>query len=254
MGELGRELSVPMEPSALSTQEAVWLYGSLARGDARSSSDVDILVVGGGPLPSEVSQRYRGRRLSLSRYTWGELVSMASYGSLFLHHIKAEALPLFESHSAAGRLRDVLNGLPRYQRVRRDLRAFNQSLLDISAELPDPPDLLFELGTLAALIRRIGILGSYLLGRPRFDRIGPVAQVVDAWGLPRRLSQEFAQLYEYRLVADGASGWKRMPHASMLALWVARAGVLLTGLEVQANAACSLCEENSASPKDCARP
>ena len=236
MGEFGRELSVPMESSALNTQEAVWLYGSVSRGDAHTSSDVDILVVGGGDLPREVSERYCGRRLSLSRYSWDELMSMASYGSLFLHHMKAEARPLFESPGAAGRLRNLLGGLPRYQRVRRDLRAFGQSLLDISAELPDPPDLRFELATLAALIRRIGILGSYLLGRPRFDRIGPVAEVVDAWGLPSRLSQEFGELYQHRLLADGAPGISTTPHASVLALWIGRASLMLSALEVQVNA------------------
>lgn len=225
-----------MESSALNTQEAVWLYGSVSRGDAYTSSDVDILVVGGGDLPSEVSERYCERRLSLSRYSWDELISMASYGSLFLHHMKVEARPLFESPGAEGRLRNLLTNLPRYQRARRDLRAFGQSLLDISAELPDPSDLRFELATLAALIRRIGILGSYLLGRPRFDRIGPVAEVVDAWGLPSCLSQEFSELYQHRLLADGAEGIKATPHASLLALWIGRTSLMLSALEVQINA------------------
>ncbi|MBX3349805.1 MAG: nucleotidyltransferase domain-containing protein [Nitrospira sp.] len=220
----------------MNTQEAVWLYGSVSRGDAHTSSDVDILVVGGGDLPSEVSERYCDRRLSLSRYSWDELISMASYGSLFLHHMKVEARPLFESPGAEGRLRNLLTNLPRYQRARRDLRAFGQSLLDISAELPDPSDLRFELATLAALIRRIGILGSYLLGRPRFDRIGPVAEVVDAWGLPSCLSQEFSELYQHRLLADGAEGIKATPHASLLALWIGRTSLMLSALEIQINA------------------
>lgn len=240
MGKFGCELLVSMESSALNSQEAVWLYGSVARGDAHTSSDVDILVVGGGDLPREVTERYCGRRLSLSRYSWDELMRMASYGSLFLHHIKAEAQPLFESPSAAGRLRNLLDGLPHYQRVRRDLRAFRQSMLDISAELPDPPDLRFELATLAALIRRIAILGSYLLGRPRFDRIGPVAQVVDAWGLPSRLSQEFVELYHHRLVADGAPDMNEAPHPNVLALWIGRARLMLSALEVQVHAARTL--------------
>jgi predicted nucleotidyltransferase len=229
-----------MESSAVNRQEAVWLYGSMARGDAHTSSDVDILLVGGGEIPREVSERYLGRRLSLSRYSWAELIRMAAYGSLFLHHVRAEARPLIESPAAEGKLRQLLDGLPRYQRVRRDVRAFKQSLLDISAELPDPPDLRFELATLAALIRRVGILGSYLLGRPRFDRIGPVAQVVEAWGLDSRLSREFAGLYEHRLVADGGSHMTDTPFPGVLAQWVDRARLMLSALEVQVDAACPM--------------
>jgi hypothetical protein len=229
-----------MESPALNGNVAIWLYGSMARGDARLSSDVDILLVDVGNVPAEVSESFADRRLSLSRYGWAEMSRMAAYGSLFLHHLKAEARPLIESPAVAGRLRRLLDDLPRYQRVQRDVRAFRQSLLDISAELPDPPDLAFEFATLAALIRRIGILGSYLLGKPRFDRVGPVEQVVDAWKLERGVSEEFAELYQHRLVADGGVAMTDTPGASVLALWVDRASRLLSGLEVQVDAARSL--------------
>lgn len=220
--------------------EAVWLYGSEARGDACPSSDVDVLLIGDGPVPREVSRRYRGRHISVSRYSWKELRGMAEYGSLFLHHLKAEAEPLSESPDAAGRLGKILEGLPRYPRARRDARAFRQSLLDITAELPEPPDLEFELATLAALIRRIGILGSYLLGRPRFDRIGPVMQVVEAWKLPAVLSSEFGEFYQHHVVACGVNSVPPAPSAGVLTLWIERAGLLLNGLEAQTNEADSL--------------
>lgn len=243
----------------MNAQQAVWLYGSVARGDAQVSSDVDILVVGGGDLPNEISERFVGRRLSLSRYGWDELMKMALYGSLFLHHVKVEGSPLFESPGAAGRLRRLLGGLPRYQRVYRDLRAFRQSLLDIAAELPSTPNLLFELATVAALIRRMGILGSYLLGEPRFDRVGPVVQVVNALGLPSRLHQEFGRVYQYRLAADGiaspngSADARDAPDGSVLALWIERADLILSALEVHVHEERTLREENSASQRDCGR-
>lgn len=218
-------------------QPTVWLYGSVARGDAEASSDVDILLLGEGEVPKDVSRHYSGRRLSLSRYSWEELRQMAAYGSLFLHHLKTEGRPLSESPRAARDLRDILVGLPNYRRVGRDVCAFRQSLNDIAAELPEPTFLRFELATLAALIRRIGILGSYLLGRPRFDRVGPVEQVVDAWGLPSGLSREFPQLYLHRQVADGAPSVTAEASPDMLALWTERAHLFLAGLEVQANEA-----------------
>src|SRR5687767_14052986 len=172
-----------MESPALNTPFAVWLYGSEARGDASSYSDVDILQVGEGSVPVILHASYVGRKISFSHYGWDEIGRMAEYGSLFLYHLKAEATVFYESPDAVGRLRTMLNSLPHYQRARRDVKAFRQSLIDISAELPNPANLEFELATIAALIRRIGILGSYLLGRPRFDRIGPVKEVIEAWNL-----------------------------------------------------------------------
>lgn len=216
----------------MKVSQAVWLYGSEARGDASPSSDVDVLLVGEGLVPHEVSRRYHGRRISLSRYGWEEMSGMAGYGSLFLHHLRAEAKVLYESPDAAGRLGAMLDGLPRYKRAQRDVHAFRQSLLDISAELPEPPDLEFELATLAALVRRIGILGSYLLGRPRFDRFGPVTEVVEAWKLPGIISSEFEELYRYRVVAEGMDSVPT-PTAGVLVLWIERAGSMLERLETQ---------------------
>lgn len=218
-------------------QPTIWLYGSVARGDAEALSDVDILLLGDGEVPNEVYRHFRGRRVSLSRYSWEELRQMAAYGSLFLHHLKSEGRPLCESPRAARDLRDLLGRLPNYRRAGRDVCAFRQSLSDIAAELPEPKFVRFELANLAALIRRIGILGSYLLGRPRFDRIGPVEQVVDAWGLPVGLAREFPQLYVHRLVADGARNAAAGASVDMLALWTERAHLFLAGLEVQANEA-----------------
>lgn len=213
--------------------QAVWLYGSEARRDALPSSDVDVLLVGGGVVPREVYRLYHGRRISISRYGWEEMRGMAEYGSLFLHHLRAEAKVLYESPDAAGRLQALLNDLPAYQRAQRDVRAFRQSLFDIAAELPEPPDLEFELATLAGLIRRIGILGSYLLGRPRFDRIGPVSEVVEAWKLPGVISSEFAEFYQYRVVADGVDGVPIPATKGVLGRWIEHAGTMLDRLENQ---------------------
>lgn len=217
----------------MSVSQAVWLYGSEARGDAGPSSDVDILLIGEGLVPYEVSRRYHGRQISLSRYGWDEVRGMAGYGSLFLHHLRAEAKVLYESPNVAGRLRAILDALPPYQRVQRDVRAFRQSLSDISAELPEPPDLEFELATLASLIRRIGILGSYLLGRPRFDRVGPVRELVEAWKLPECLSCEFEEFYQHRVVAGCADIVPTHPNVGVLALWIERAASMLDRLEGQ---------------------
>lgn len=214
---------------------ALWLYGSEARGDSLPSSDVDILLVCDGLIPIELSSYFPGRRLSVSRYEWEEINRMAQYGSLFLHHLRLEAKTLYESLEVEGRLRTLLNHLPYYLRAHRDVRAFRQSLLDIVAELPNPPDLEFELATLAALIRRIAILGCYLLGCPRFDRTGPVADVIKAWNLPSRFASEFPQLYRYRLATEDFRNLTPAPDVVMLTIWIERTAFLLDKLEAQAH-------------------
>ncbi len=212
---------------------AVWLYGSESRGDASPSSDVDILMIGDGSIPQQVYHNFQGRRISVSHYEWAEVERIAGYGSLFLHHLRLEASVLYESMSAVGVLQSILNNLPDYQRAKRDVRAFRQSLLDISSELPDPPNLEFELSTLAALIRRIGILGSYLLGRPRFDRIGPVIQVVEAWSLPKVFAIEFPDFYGYRLASEEGVSLTMPGNVAVLVLWIKRARLMMERLEVQ---------------------
>ena len=76
---------------------ALLLYGSQARGDADSISDVDVLVAGTtAPLADEIAallpEGVEGP-LHASHYTWNELKAMSRYGSLFLHHVAAEARP-----------------------------------------------------------------------------------------------------------------------------------------------------------------
>ena len=212
---------------------AVWLYGSEARGDALPGSDIDILLVGDAPPPIDLSGRFPGRRISLSCYEWKEINRMAQYGSLFLHHIRLEAKMLFESFEAEGKLQSQLDHLPCYQRAARDVRAFRQSLRDIASELPHPPAMEFELATLAALVRRIAILGCYLLGCPLFDRTGPVAKVVEAWKLPSQFASDFPNLYRYRLAADDLGTVTTVPDAAILLAWVKRTRLLLDNLEAE---------------------
>lgn len=219
----------------MTDSQAVWLYGSEARGDALPSSDVDVLRVGDGILQEGLLRQWEGRKLSVSSYGWEEIRRMASYGSLFLHHLKLEARVIFESPAVTGQLQEVLNCLPPYQRVQRDLRAFRQSLLDISDELPRPSNLEFELATLASLIRRIGILGSYLIGQPQFDRIGPVRTVVKTWKLQNLLGLEFEEFYLHRAATESVRCNPATPSAEVLAIWIERAKLMMDCLEAEAN-------------------
>ena len=213
---------------------AVWLYGSHARGDKDSQSDVDVFVAG-TPCVSldelEDNVPIPLNSASLSRYSWDEIYGMAKYGSLFLHHLRLEGRPLYESPSCKGTLGSILLGLGEYQCVDRDLGGFRTVLHDVGGALRDEGTEVFELSVLGTVIRHCSILGCWVLGQPSFGRIEPVDLIVRALRLPLCIAREFPNLYQYRLYVDGRiadprSLTKLQPHE-----WLRRAEALVAKVE-----------------------
>jgi hypothetical protein len=78
---------------ALPAVLAICLVGSVARGDERPDSDVDLLII--GPLQAtqirrEFPDALRCAAVSLICKTPGQLGQLASQGSLFLEHVRTE--------------------------------------------------------------------------------------------------------------------------------------------------------------------
>ena len=115
------------------------LYGSHARGDADDFSDVDVLVA--GPREPSVEDIVRllpslcQEVLHISHYTWAELEAMSRYGSLFLHHIAAEATALLYEGNAEERMATLLDSLSSYKLAKRDLVAFRSTIEDVERGL-----------------------------------------------------------------------------------------------------------------------
>lgn len=208
---------------------AIWLYGSSARGDQDHLSDFDVLLVGpSGPSALATATRVAGRRSAdISRYSWSEVSSMESYGSLFLHHLKLEGRPLYEDQSCAGQLRRKLDGLGDYTRANKDVAAFKTVLADVGESLSVGDLVTHDLAVIATVVRHASILGCWLLGDPQFGRTVPVHRYAASHG---RAFDGFADLYAYRLYFDN-----RMTRRDLRPVcpqrWLRRAESLVSSLE-----------------------
>jgi len=218
---------------------AVWLYGSQARGDADPLSDVDALVVSDEAVnPAMLAQiDVRLQIGHVSEYSWNEIEGMASYGSLFLLHVRKEGHCLFESADARGRLEQLLTTIGSYQLAQRDVRAFRVVVNDVRKSLASgsgSPS--YELATLGTVFRHASILGCYLAGMPTFSRTAPVTHIVATWNLPELWADEFPALYAFRMYAAGRIANPPPATRELAERWSDRAGRLIGELEERVNA------------------
>ena len=215
------------------SEGAVWLYGSHSRGDCDELSDLDVLHVSDYVLPQN-GYRQRtgtGRKATVSWYAWTEMERMASYGSLFLHHLRLEGTIVAESASCRGRLTKVLETMGPYQLAPRDLIGFRRVLDDVIESLDDgQASLFYELSTLGTVFRHASILACALEGSYCFSRTGPVERVALTGGLPQRWVKEFVSLYNYRLFVDGRIQECPEPSVELARAWCSRTQGLLEEL------------------------
>lgn len=201
------------------------IYGSSARGESDHLSDKDVLVVADEDylVPLEVTPK-----LSISRYTWIEFERMASYGSLFLWHIRSESIPIDYSDSGIARFAEIMSSLNDYQLANRDLKSFRDSISDVENALESgDTSLEFEVAALATVIRHASILGCYKLNTPTFGRYSAVEVFCDARGLPSEMVIEFPHMYDFRLAVARNFVMPSSPTRVQVIQWVSLAKQLL---------------------------
>ncbi len=213
---------------------AVMLYGSHARGDTDTLSDLDVLLVAEDP-PSlqRPNSSYTLDGVSVSSsYSWSEIAIMRETGSLFLVHLGQEGRLIASTGRGEARLSAHLRNLPRYKNAGTDVASFATSLEDVRAALDgDNPAVRFEMAALATLVRHASILGCYLLGQAHFGRYSAVSHFVTVAGLPAEIPVHFPSLYQFRLAQDGRHPLPALPDQEFIRQWVGWAWQVVRRLE-----------------------
>jgi hypothetical protein len=171
------------------------LYGSAARGDNDTLSDVDVLIVEDRHIHCASIQG-----ATVVRYTWKEFCDMSEYGSLFLRHLRSEGRVIQCDDTGEKNYNLRLAHLPSYSRALFDLRSFESAINDSEFALTaGDTSVEFELASLATVMRHCSILASYLMGHEDFSRTGAVDLCCDRFGLGDDPKQQFRWLYSFRI-------------------------------------------------------
>ena len=203
----------------------MWLYGSRARGDWDISSDDDYLLIADSS-PRELQQK----PALVSHYTWDEVRHMIEYGSLFLHHVKHEAVHVRSGNEGKEHFLDLLERLPNYTRAQRDIQAFRLALQDVATSLASGGQRYLEAASLAATLRHMCILGCHLTGPTVFGRLSAYEELTKRLALAGP-SQGFDQLYKYRLFMDGRRDMPSTPSDLFFSNWLTLARTVLNRIE-----------------------
>jgi hypothetical protein len=219
---------------------SVWLYGSVARGDADQNSDFDVLFIGDyamgqGMQDPRIIPKIDSNKISQSHYTWTEIFEMSLYGSLFLHHLRLEGKCLYEDSKCKGVFRSILNNLVPYQKPSQDVLAFETAIADVVESLNNSGSLLFELSILGTVFRHAAILGCYISGLPTFGRTRPVINIVGLWSLDKELLSKYETLYNYRLSAVRGIQVGYRPTLQEAFWWLDQIAVILSILKEKSN-------------------
>lgn len=144
----------------------IYIFGSLVRGEASPTSDVDVLVIQDNPTP-EIFPK------SWSVYSKKTIEDYYQAGRLFAWHLHLEAVEVFPRQGNG--FLSILGAPSAYTKIAEDISdlkfLLREALSEISRGSESP---VFELGIVYTAIRDIAMAVSwYLLPRPTFGRYAP---------------------------------------------------------------------------------
>jgi hypothetical protein len=158
---------------------AVYIFGSVARGQHDSRSDLDLLAIvrdGFGKVDEEdvlshVPAHLISLKAGISWYGQNRIVEMYKNGELFAWHLHAETTPLFEKQPF---LTSLGKPMP-YTEAAEDLRSFQNVMRGIPGQLKiNEHNAVYEAGLVYVCLRNIAMAASsFLCAKPDFSRYSP---------------------------------------------------------------------------------
>lgn len=229
-----KEQLMQWPPLVLEKALAIYIYGSVARGDGDADSDCDILVCLEDctveeltALKAVVQELQEQWGYEFAFYSRSVLEAMQQKGSYFLWHIKMEGILLYQTNDFMAQLLDTL---PPYRGTAEDFAEYAEILSDVCSSITeDPSASCYDLAVLATLARNICIASCYLLGIMDFGRTGPVLKCMQYWGVHFPFTMdEYKELYAYRLAdTRGKPLNKPFPTSAFMIQWYKRVYTLL---------------------------
>lgn len=218
------------------------LYGSVARGDIESHSDIDLLLVSCSssklPIYTSIRETLEGhfRRLSLALYTEREVRFLHSVKSLFLLHLSLEADILLDR---SGFFKSLLADFRPKESYKKDFQESLQLLDPLRTITEGTPNNLHRLSYIYSLFR---VFGVYLLAESRiyeFSKSRMAQQLIDK--LPDR-SESVALLTQLRTLNSnfftGGYPVEELPDSDMSSVFhIADALASLAGVALPIEAA-----------------
>lgn len=192
----------------LEATDAIYLYGSMARGDVSVDSDCDLLIAirdcddrSFERLIKATEGWHTELNCEFALYQISALKAMQKKGSLFLWHIKSEGIELY---SSGQELKSILDHLPAYDGGAEAISEYAEIMNDIDIDNTDETEVInYNLSVMSTLIRNICIICSYEIGIPQFGRISPVDVCSAHFGdqFPIDIKQ-YEMLYQYRVAIN----------------------------------------------------
>lgn len=145
----------------------IYIFGSVARGEVSSTSDVDVLVIPRGPGPQE------SYPAAWSVYSTTTVESYYRQGRLFAWHLHLEAKCVFAPGGA--NFLDSIGPPAPYTTYREDISDLEAIMGEALAQIRNGTNsLIYELGLVHTAIRDIAMSASWrMLAAPNFSREVP---------------------------------------------------------------------------------
>jgi hypothetical protein len=174
-------------PLTVEPELGLMIYGSEARGEAGSSSDLDVLRLVHAPRRLE-----QHGRAQVSSYTMRQLSELGQEGSLFLLHLITDGVIFWDPHGQLSRLKEIYKKPKDYSTLFAELRSVI-SLINVAEQVYVlAPDRFDRLLTFAAR--------SYVYAR--------AAEVVPCFSLPQLVGRGFGMAELIITLRSGGAGFR----------------------------------------------